>query len=605
MTSSPLSSSPHFARYQQNARSVYDSITTNDLLAIRSIFTPLTLRDRKLICYLKINMKSLLYYACELGFYEIVKFLIDECGADLDDGYYTNKVSLPIMQAALVNFHLPLMNLLRRRGFNVMDDRNEDFLSHYAFENGYFSSLSILKLYKKRANITSTGVWEKERNESRRFFFTWISELAFQTRNIEFLMASKNGNTEKMKLLMRSGIDKYCTNSEEQNALCVAILNNQKNSVNFLINSQIYSLKSYVLALEFSGAVFIVLRSKKQEGLHCWKESLRIRREFFIGFADQRTREQETDMGLKFETENDIDNLQEGLEVYFQALKVFCRHLSMVNKLLHEAFVTVAELEDFGSNLVNPLIILAELYNFPNNNRQVPISPPIRAIESMKKLYRSRFYCNTEDETTFLCCFENLFNFLKAEIWKGLLRCGTEFYRIAYGELIELALTCIASMNRYDLSKEKKIWIKHRVEKSIKMYSYPYPTTLMHRAINRDSPFPLVRFLLQCSADANGDDSMGNTPLHSVSLLPTENPYLHCLVRLLTDAGGHIDSMNQYGIRPQSLLLHKDIIKNPLHFLSLQCLAAQVISKHNIPITDETYPKILVNFVRLHSVLPI
>lgn len=417
---------------------------------------------------------------------------------------------------------------------------------------------------------------------------------------MEFLTAATNGDIVRMKILTSTGLNKSFQNYAEENSMCLAILNDQRNAQNFLINYKFYSLKSYALALELCGAKFVAFRSEKQKGLDCWRKSLRIRQEYNIGFADKDSLTTSSNLGIEFKTEGELDALRNGNDgdLYLQALLVFLRLLSKSSRVTQHAFKIVAGVKMLNEDMLQTLKILSELYYFPTNNIR---SPKSCALKTMAKLFDYHFSPNFKDKNEFLSRFRKLAQLLKADTWKVLLRYSIEFHRIAYGKLLDIILIILEYMDRYNLSKEQKKWIEDEIRKMAGKCSHPYPTTLMHKAIENKVSLSVVSLLLKCFADANCSDAYKTSPLHLISRLPKENPYLYYMTHLFIEAGGHVDSVNCFGNRPLEALKRKGVIENALHFISLQCLAARVIYKSRISVSEKIFPKILIEFINLHS----
>lgn len=73
------------------------------------------------------------------------------------------------------------------------------------------------------------------------------------------------------------------------------------------------------------------------------------------------------------------------------------------------------------------------------------------------------------------------------------------------------------------------------------------------------------------------------------------------LVRMLLDAGAHIDQPNRNDLRPSTLIAANTHNSIPvLEFMTLKCLAATVIAKYKIPYRNQM-PSSLEDVVRLHQ----
>ena len=156
-------------------------------------------------------------------------------------------------------------------------------------------------------------------------------------------------------------------------------------------------------------------------------------------------------------------------------------------------------------------------------------------------------------------------------------------------------------MFQCDLTSEEQQWIGRRVTLINKQCTPRYITTLLHEAIYRESPLAVISFLLKCSADANIRDCKNNTPLHLLARKYRKSPYSTAVRDLLLEAGAHIDSVNCKGVRSLESLMRTEFIENPLQHLTLQCLAAQAIYKSGMVVPEDNYPRILIEFIKLHS----
>ena len=105
--------------------------------------------------------------------------------------------------------------------------------------------------------------------------------------------------------------------------------------------------------------------------------------------------------------------------------------------------------------------------------------------------------------------------------------------------------------------------------------------------------------LVNAGADVRARDKIGRTPLHLIKEKDADRPSKE-IVECLLNAGAHIDArdnndntpMELFGIAPQPLKRknsNEEIVSreslvqvNPLHYLSLKCLASRTIIAHNL-----------------------
>jgi len=138
--------------------------------------------------------------------------------------------------------------------------------------------------------------------------------------------------------------------------------------------------------------------------------------------------------------------------------------------------------------------------------------------------------------------------------------------------------------------------------------------TPVHLACSSDTTdvgrYPVARFpdaaaiaaLLDAGADIDAFDAERNTPLHSAARCRPVHPDV---IRLLLSRGAHPDIANAQRQSPQVLLesgtdgvpLHT--VTPPARHVSLQCLAARVISTQHIDY-EKHVPRRLQAFIELH-----
>jgi ankyrin repeat protein len=108
-----------------------------------------------------------------------------------------------------------------------------------------------------------------------------------------------------------------------------------------------------------------------------------------------------------------------------------------------------------------------------------------------------------------------------------------------------------------------------------------------------------AHILLQCNAAVNAFDAVRNTPLHVIA--SSKSACDKSILKLLCDAGAHLDCVNALGQTPIDLATIPDV-KQLLKIrmkLSLKCLCARLIRKKNVPFREKIAIS-LVNFVEKH-----
>lgn len=108
-----------------------------------------------------------------------------------------------------------------------------------------------------------------------------------------------------------------------------------------------------------------------------------------------------------------------------------------------------------------------------------------------------------------------------------------------------------------------------------------------------------VRTLLQCGANVNANNAVGNTPVHI--FVSNSSDCNEAILQLLCNADAHLDCANALRETPMDMAsnLHiKQLLKARMK-LSLKCLCARLIQRNDIPFHGKIVNS-LVTFVERH-----
>ena len=110
---------------------------------------------------------------------------------------------------------------------------------------------------------------------------------------------------------------------------------------------------------------------------------------------------------------------------------------------------------------------------------------------------------------------------------------------------------------------------------------------------------PVTDFLLRCGHDIHAKNNLGETPLHLS--VKTEN-FAPEVAKKLLDYGAHLDLPDLRDICPYDIIkAQKSSLKlNLVPYVSLKCLATQVIVRERVPFTSQDLPWHLDQMVQMH-----
>ena len=116
----------------------------------------------------------------------------------------------------------------------------------------------------------------------------------------------------------------------------------------------------------------------------------------------------------------------------------------------------------------------------------------------------------------------------------------------------------------------------------------------------------VISFLLSKGADPNSQNNMGETPLYSlIKPFPSETLIeefddMHELVMCLLRHDAHVDVRNKDNTSCLQKIHFAGVKVPEVNFMTLKCLAANVVCMYNIPYND-MLPTLLIPFVKLHA----
>lgn len=177
--------------------------------------------------------------------------------------------------------------------------------------------------------------------------------------------------------------------------------------------------------------------------------------------------------------------------------------------------------------------------------------------------------------------------------------------------VIIMHILCLMCRLKNNLSQKEDQMFKEHVYRLVRLNATSSKDfSPLHLACSRDTTnvgrypvcsFPalsVIELLLECGANCNALDSEKNTPLH---IAAKNRPCRSDVFQLLLKNGAHIDACNADGKTPIQLIRGMSVyeIAPPLEYLTLQCLAAKKILRSAIPYKG-IIPKRLEKFVEMH-----
>lgn len=112
----------------------------------------------------------------------------------------------------------------------------------------------------------------------------------------------------------------------------------------------------------------------------------------------------------------------------------------------------------------------------------------------------------------------------------------------------------------------------------------------------------LMEVLLQ-GVNVNSRDGEGNTPLHYSASIPGSN-CIKRVIKLLLDAGGHVDAVNHAGKSAMDCLRENGYTVCEVRYTSLKCLSSRAVVLHrsagDLP---GTIPSHVMDLLKIHGLI--
>lgn len=592
-------------RKQSESEIIYDLISKRQLKKIQKLMKSLNIQQRQAIVARSVKKESLLYHACAIGCKNIVKYLVVECGADVEQRGRLGRVSRSPLFIAVWNKHSSVVKTLVKLGADV---NTKDFcgtnIVSMAWDNKQLATAKFLVEHGATINSADNMRRSIRNTDYIRFLLTAGIDvnLTDELGRHALIHAAEVGQLPVVKLLLHHNADIHHRDNSGDNALSVAIYNNQ-HAIRDLLMSSGYTEKDMALTLEFLGCKHVIFVPRLRLAIKYWLMALKIRHELAsdIDPLSLANVPEGTIISLGQECQTSSQLIQMRLDLktmQFQALTKLIRIFGAQHQITTKAFVGVSISLIFRNDFETSFCLIEQVLLFNKENQE-----PVLVLDFFRTVLDRFKSAPRSDFDQALHALKLLLGFIgdkelvqQSQLNPFRCRCSADKYYDAM--LLFLELVNLILEQQVDAAEDQGLQMK--VAGAVHLNKRAsLKTTLLHAAVFNRFPARLVSLLVQCGANVNATDESGNTPLHYVSEATDDESKR--IARFLLDKGSHADTVNRYGHCPLSSLLEKRIIKDPLDYLTLQCLAARVICEKSIPYKDQC-PKVLTPFVERHGI---
>ncbi|XP_033206704.1 protein fem-1 homolog CG6966 isoform X1 [Bombus vancouverensis nearcticus] len=590
-----------------------------------------------------------LVIACRNGHYDVAEYLIEKCGANVNqpglvmfDGEMIERA--PPLWCAAAAGHLVLVKLLVKNGARVNATtktlstplRAACFDGHLDIVRFLVDHGADIEMANRHGHTSLMIACYKSHLKIVKFLLTLKANVNRKSikGNTALHDCAESGSLEVVKVLLKHGA-RMDVDSYGMSPLLTAAVTGHKHIVEYFISMpQLVNRKERIDALELLGATYVDKRRDMMGALQCWKEAMneRYQSDPVIPKPGPPPLVAAYDFAREITDPEALDGLlNDPDEMRMQALVIrerilgpahpdtsyyiryrgavyadggmFSRCIELWNYALD---MQQSMLEPLDPMTQSSLFSFTELFTFMigrqiNAGRRVPQIQKEELLRVFKKAV------------------------LEVKLGKQMLDKGSARGRdIAYLNRVLITTLHLASLLTHEMPEEDTAEYsalhqalyelvranpKDNNDRTVLHLVFSERNTIFGAGPRSPSfrfPSPqLIKALLKVGADVSAKDATGSTVLHLAAMF---HPSID-LVNILLDAGAHIDAVNKMGSTFESLIwsnnVYEALVRNkypydsiyPMRYIKLTCLAARVVRKaYDI----ESVPKHLQDFVQMH-----
>ncbi|XP_076643684.1 protein fem-1 homolog CG6966 isoform X2 [Halictus rubicundus] len=574
-----------------------------------------------------------LVMACRNGHYDVAEYLIEKCGANIEqsgsvvfDGDTITGAS-PLWCASAAG-HLALVKLLVKKGAQV----NTPTLTRStplraACFDGYFDIVKLLVNHGADIEIANAHghtclmiACFKGHISIVRYLLALKADVNRKSAkgNTALHDGAESGSLEIVKMLIKYGAkwdSDYCGMSP----LLTAAVSGHRQIVEYFINlPHLVSRKKRIDALELLGATYMDKKRDMVGALELWTRAMAERYHPDLPPIPKPTTQSAVaayNFAREISSPEVLSELNDPDEIRMQALVIRERILGSAHPDTHYCIRYRGAVYADGGQF-NRCI---ELWNYALDVQQSILEPldPVTqtSLSNFNDLFNFmlRRQSNTERKVVPLVSREEILRVFKkavmeVELGKKMLNKDCE-NNLKFSKVLVIALhlACLSTHDLPEEGSEEYIALHKAIYELVRIKSVPHVLHVIYSGQGTSigkytsSKFPstnLAMALIKVGADVNARDDEGNTPLHFAAqshiLLWRQD-----LIITLLEAGAHIDAVNNDGESFETLARDKRLYYSlkPMKYITLACLAARVVKRtHRL----EEVPKHLRSFVQMH-----
>ena len=572
------------------ARKAAPRTEKGELRGIKSILKPFTIEKRKRIVSRRGREPSLLYFAVKQNQIATVKYLLDECGASVED-------ACPCLSMAAYNKCHELVKLLLNKGIDINSVGLEQRSAlYYACYNGDMSLVEYLVLNGADVNIIDAeGNTPLMASVKYPDICTVLILMGAETDAINhqgktalMLAVEDESAHDSVYNIVELGAKVEIKNEYGEDAVFLAAQRGFRQVLAYL--ERHVDIKPGLAKSHQLKSCYAYLQKEDNKAAKFWRKSLK-----FLDLPITNQAYEINDNGFESKLEHILDHLNSGnrnviryLESRFGShnpytMRAIALAAACMENLIDSAKVFnlfIEELKSCPHKIYFQLIpflhnvctrLLMNVYNHNRGEDAVLLSQQILRsfVNHMKqfcieydRLTKAKKYLKAYMiDSSFECCLRLIHTIL--------------YSRPDHQTTLQEALKPIIILGLRGTEKN----------------------SILHFSIKNGYDMSIIEQLLSCGADVNCRNEKDLTPLHYIvhSTNNTEGQIIEMFLRY----GFELKDYNDIDFCLACTFNKRQLLDNPLKNTSLQCLAARAVHLNQDKISHE--PRHLCNIVKSHS----
>ncbi|XP_062615065.1 protein fem-1 homolog A-like [Saccostrea cucullata] len=613
------------------ALKVQECITNENKEMLISLLEDMSKDKRKIIADHEIQGKSALFLACELEEEEIVKYLVEECDADVEQKGLIDDVMYNVQVT-------PLWMAAERGSFDTVKCLIENGASCNNMSQGGLSPLMaacqsdsadiVYFLCNHGANVNKiseagdTCLRKAAGNpELCKFFISQGSDVNQREKGQYPILhlGIKSKHLDSVKEMLRAGADPDAVDFEGNDALQFAAIVAAVDIVHYLIEMLEYDTERISKTYKLLGACAIA-KEDINTGVELWQRDIEsggseVTRETPLNAIYRGVTEPKTLSDLK-ELKNCSNDLSLASLIVLEKI-LGKTHGETIHQIL--MYGTTLSYDEIGEDSTRIILyafdLLREKHSGLHRMTEYALSQVVRCLFD---IYRESII----DEDIDTLSLHQLHLDVLSRIVDFVAKSQTEMEnnnskekQYMFTTLLENTLNIIFLFSGRELSEDEDGKFESLLYRLVRANPHDWENrSLLHLALSRKLDRKIIflmsqnwrnwyvyltEVLLLHGVDVNDRDNEGNTPFHVSADLYTQNCF-ESEIKLFLDAGGHVDAVNNIGKTVLDCLRENGKTVCEVRYTSLKCLASRAVVRYRISL-PHNIPKHALDLLNIHG----